>query len=251
TPIFGGRRTRRTLSAPASWGSACWAAVLPIECATPLRARRPPVPTAPQLSGARWAHHGSLPRTDRGAALPDAGCPARKKTRGQWREFHRLRGSCCGAMGIRTPDLFHAMEARYQLRHSPLGHHPPYPLSRSGRYILLPPRGNGTAFSLGSKAGNPDGPGSLSSLIGPGLCPTPSRNRFPILVSGAPHFLPPPWSELCSRRHSSLHPVRPAYGAHPGDSAEAAPVVPGGALWYDRPLLHRLRTMHHGPHRCW
>ncbi len=25
-----------------------------------------------------------------------------------------------GAKGIRTPDLFHAMEARYQLRHSPL-----------------------------------------------------------------------------------------------------------------------------------
>ena len=25
----------------------------------------------------------------------------------------------CGARGIRTPDLFHAMEARYQLRHSP------------------------------------------------------------------------------------------------------------------------------------
>ena len=25
----------------------------------------------------------------------------------------------CGAKGIRTPDLFHAMEARYQLRHSP------------------------------------------------------------------------------------------------------------------------------------
>ena len=24
-----------------------------------------------------------------------------------------------GARGIRTPDLFHAMEARYQLRHSP------------------------------------------------------------------------------------------------------------------------------------
>ena len=24
-----------------------------------------------------------------------------------------------GAKGIRTPDLFHAMEARYQLRHSP------------------------------------------------------------------------------------------------------------------------------------
>ena len=28
----------------------------------------------------------------------------------------------CGAMGIRTPDLFHAMEARYQLRHSPVTH---------------------------------------------------------------------------------------------------------------------------------
>ena len=26
---------------------------------------------------------------------------------------------CGGARGIRTPDLFHAMEARYQLRHSP------------------------------------------------------------------------------------------------------------------------------------
>ena len=26
----------------------------------------------------------------------------------------------CGARGIRTPDLFHAMEARYQLRHSPV-----------------------------------------------------------------------------------------------------------------------------------
>ena len=28
-------------------------------------------------------------------------------------------GFVCGAKGIRTPDLFHAMEARYQLRHSP------------------------------------------------------------------------------------------------------------------------------------
>ena len=26
----------------------------------------------------------------------------------------------CGAKGIRTPGLFHAMEARYQLRHSPV-----------------------------------------------------------------------------------------------------------------------------------
>src|SRR5699024_2741668 len=28
--------------------------------------------------------------------------------------------ACGGAKGIRTPDLFHAMEARYQLRHSPV-----------------------------------------------------------------------------------------------------------------------------------
>ncbi len=32
---------------------------------------------------------------------------------------HRRTGSDRGARGIRTPDLFHAMEARYQLRHSP------------------------------------------------------------------------------------------------------------------------------------
>ena len=32
-------------------------------------------------------------------------------------EFSTSR--CGGAKGIRTPDLFHAMEARYQLRHSP------------------------------------------------------------------------------------------------------------------------------------
>src|SRR5699024_6630535 len=29
-------------------------------------------------------------------------------------------GFSSGAKGIRTPDLFHAMEARYQLRHSPV-----------------------------------------------------------------------------------------------------------------------------------
>ena len=33
--------------------------------------------------------------------------------------------SCGGARGIRTPDLFHAMEARYQLRHSPVFSSPP------------------------------------------------------------------------------------------------------------------------------
>ena len=30
----------------------------------------------------------------------------------------------CGAKGIRTPGLFHAMEARYQLRHSPVSRDP-------------------------------------------------------------------------------------------------------------------------------
>ena len=36
-------------------------------------------------------------------------------------DAHKLSvGTFCGARGIRTPDLFHAMEARYQLRHSPV-----------------------------------------------------------------------------------------------------------------------------------
>ncbi len=36
------------------------------------------------------------------------------------------RTTCRGAMGIRTPDLLHAMEARYQLRHSPASRRPVY-----------------------------------------------------------------------------------------------------------------------------
>ena len=36
-------------------------------------------------------------------------------------DTHNLSvGIFCGARGIRTPDLFHALEARYQLRHSPV-----------------------------------------------------------------------------------------------------------------------------------
>lgn len=34
-------------------------------------------------------------------------------------DTHYRMSACGGARGIRTPDLFHAMEARYQLRHSP------------------------------------------------------------------------------------------------------------------------------------
>src|SRR4051812_38217204 len=49
----------------------------------------------------------SLPGEMKGEAAPalSAGTPLRYPS---------------GAMGIRTPDLLHAMEARYQLRHSPL-----------------------------------------------------------------------------------------------------------------------------------
>lgn len=46
--------------------------------------------------------------------------PARRKPR-----LASLGFGDRGARGIRTPDLFHAMEARYQLRHSPeMGVHP-------------------------------------------------------------------------------------------------------------------------------
>ena len=48
------------------------------------------------------------------ASGPTCG-PQQHKTTSQ-----QARGSSCGARGIRTPDLFHAMEARYQLRHSPV-----------------------------------------------------------------------------------------------------------------------------------
>lgn len=33
--------------------------------------------------------------------------------------FMRPGPSCGGGKGIRTPDLLHAMETRYQLRHTP------------------------------------------------------------------------------------------------------------------------------------
>ncbi len=41
---------------------------------------------------------------------------------------HRMKG---GAMGIRTPDPFHAMEVRYQLRYSPLPPLRVFPARRS------------------------------------------------------------------------------------------------------------------------
>ena len=47
--------------------------------------------------------------------------PANRPLGQQKTDTHNLSvGIFCGARGIRTPDLFHAMEARYQLRHSPV-----------------------------------------------------------------------------------------------------------------------------------
>ena len=41
---------------------------------------------------------------------------------GQFR-CSKLASDLGGAKGIRTPDLLHAMQTRYQLRHSPAAHH--------------------------------------------------------------------------------------------------------------------------------
>ncbi len=48
--------------------------------------------------------------------------PTHKKTQpvGEFRLALVSATHISGAKGIRTPDLFHAMEARYQLRHSPI-----------------------------------------------------------------------------------------------------------------------------------
>jgi hypothetical protein len=67
-----------------------------------------------------------------------------------------------GAKGIRTPDLFHAMEARYQLRHSPAGCSVPVPTGPNARSILqarhdemksrrLPPGGPQAAVDVPAK----------------------------------------------------------------------------------------------------
>ncbi len=66
----------------------------------------PPTTTAPPQGGTSEGS-GGLPRKAERAAA------SRSKT-GEQQPVSR------GAMGIRTPDLLHAMEARYQLRHSPL-----------------------------------------------------------------------------------------------------------------------------------
>src|ERR1700753_3282566 len=50
-------------------------------------------------------------------------------------------------MGIRTPDLFHAMEARYQLRHSPL--QVPVELSASEEWLEPPSAALGRPVALG------------------------------------------------------------------------------------------------------
>src|SRR5699024_8647643 len=56
----------------------------------------------------------------RGGALELSETLTPVNTKKPRRRTGRLRSyGLCGAMGIRTPDLLHAMEARYQLRHSP------------------------------------------------------------------------------------------------------------------------------------
>ncbi len=67
----------------------------------------PPITTAPTTGGTSGVR-GSPPGGH------NEGDPASAFTREQGRP------ESSGAMGIRTPDLLHAMEARYQLRHSPL-----------------------------------------------------------------------------------------------------------------------------------
>ena len=42
------------------------------------------------------------------------------KTKPAGAKLYQHQQAVSGAKGIRTPDLFHAMEARYQLRHSPV-----------------------------------------------------------------------------------------------------------------------------------
>ena len=89
----------------------------------PLRKRPRPTPGS-RSSGAIHAlaapdqraaqHHWSWPRT--------GGPHRQQKGPGVCRgtsDESLSHGFSSGAKGIRTPDLFHAMEARYQLRHSP------------------------------------------------------------------------------------------------------------------------------------
>ncbi len=70
----------------------------------------PPWPSSPSTSPAATRKRNRTPEKTR--ALPREPCPETPAN-----DVPRLHKR--GARGIRTPDLFHAMEARYQLRHSP------------------------------------------------------------------------------------------------------------------------------------
>src|SRR6201995_4101033 len=63
------------------------------------------------------------------------------------RSYIRKRSLKCGAMGIRTPELFHAMESSYQLRHSPL--QVPVELSASEEWLEPPSAALGRPVALG------------------------------------------------------------------------------------------------------
>ena len=60
--------------------------------------------------------------TSHSAANPDPNQNNPEPIRGSG-SFRCLETSHGGAKGIRTPDLLHAMQTRYQLRHSPAAHH--------------------------------------------------------------------------------------------------------------------------------
>ena len=66
------------------------------------------------------SHHGAV-RASARAPRGSGGRPPGKHSgpRGSRSKIGDHQGPARGAMGIRTPDLLHAMEARYQLRHSP------------------------------------------------------------------------------------------------------------------------------------
>src|SRR5690606_31210031 len=77
--------------------------------APPRRTRRQPAHHPRQREEARPEGRASRSRTREPGANPRRHSPCK-------RFYSGING---GAKGIRTPDLFHAMEARYQLRHSP------------------------------------------------------------------------------------------------------------------------------------
>ena len=87
------------------------------------RSRRPPLP-----AGLTWRYQNVILGPG-GRSRPGTGQRWRARAERPRRTTKGSNASALepfgGARGIRTPDLFHAMEARYQLRHSPVFCSPP------------------------------------------------------------------------------------------------------------------------------